>query len=127
MGRLFSLLEQALGTVLAFFYDLLVPPFSEGNGLGLSIILLTIFINILVFPLTLKQTRATRAFQAIQPEIKRLQKEYKDDPEDSSYFKKKVWTLLQLTVGTRSAQHMFPAAAVLSTSVGMIGFCVSPK
>ncbi len=82
MGRLFSLLEQALGTVLAFFYDLLVPPFDEGTGLGLSIILLTIFINLLVFPLTLKQTRATRAFQAIQPEIKRLQKEYKDDPQE---------------------------------------------
>ncbi len=82
MGRLFSLLEQALGTVLAFFYDFLVPPFDEGTGLGLAIILLTIFINILVFPLTLKQTRATRAFQAIQPEIKRLQKEYKDDPQE---------------------------------------------
>lgn len=82
MGRLFSLLEQALGTVLAFFYEILVPPFSEGNGLGLSIILLTIFINLIVFPLTLKQTRATRAFQEIQPEIKRLQKEYKDDPQE---------------------------------------------
>ena len=82
MGRAFSLLEQALGTVLAFFYDILVPPFTEGNGLGLSIILLTIFINLILFPLTLKQTRSTRAFQAIQPEIKRLQKEYKDDPQE---------------------------------------------
>jgi YidC/Oxa1 family membrane protein insertase len=82
MGRLFSLLEQALGTVLAFFYDFLVPPLTEGNGLGIAIILLTIFINLLVFPLTLKQTRATRAFTAIQPEIKRLQKEYKDDPQE---------------------------------------------
>lgn len=82
MGRLFNLLEQALGKVLAFFYEILVPPFSEGNGLGISIILLTIFINLVVFPLTLKQTRATRAFSEIQPEIKRLQKEYKDDPQE---------------------------------------------
>jgi YidC/Oxa1 family membrane protein insertase len=35
-----------------------------------------------VFPLTLKQTRATRAFQAIQPEIKRIQKDLKDKPEE---------------------------------------------
>jgi YidC/Oxa1 family membrane protein insertase len=35
-----------------------------------------------LFPLTLKQTRATRAFTEIQPEIKRLQKEYKDDPQE---------------------------------------------
>jgi len=82
MGGLFDILKQALGSVLAFFYDLLVPPLSEGTGLGFSIILLTIFINLVVFPLTLKQTRATRAFTEIQPEIKRLQKEYKDDPQE---------------------------------------------
>lgn len=82
MGGLFDILKQALGSVLAFFYEILVPPFSEGNGLGLSIILLTIFINLVVFPLTLKQTRATRAFTEIQPEIKRLQKDYKDDPQE---------------------------------------------
>jgi YidC/Oxa1 family membrane protein insertase len=82
MGGLFDILKQALGSVLAFFYDLLVPPLSEGNGLGISIILLTIFINLVVFPLTLKQTRSTRAFTEIQPEIKRLQKEYKDDPQE---------------------------------------------
>jgi YidC/Oxa1 family membrane protein insertase len=35
----------------------------------------------LLFPLTLKQTRSTRAFQTIQPEIKRIQKEYKEEPE----------------------------------------------
>jgi YidC/Oxa1 family membrane protein insertase len=55
---------------------------SEGVALGFSIILLTIFINLLVFPLTLKQTRATRAFTEIQPEIKRIQKEYKEDPQE---------------------------------------------
>ena len=82
MGGLFDILKQALGSVLAFFYEILVPPLSEGNGLGISIILLTIFINLVVFPLTLKQTRATRAFTEIQPEIKRLQKEYKDDPQE---------------------------------------------
>ena len=80
MGQLFDLLKQGLGSILAFFYDLLVPPLTEGNGLGISIILLTITINLIVFPLTLKQTRSTRAFTEIQPEIKRIQKEYKDDP-----------------------------------------------
>ncbi len=73
--------EHALGIVLAFFYDFL-DFMGEGWALGFSIILLTIFINIVVFPLTLKQTRATRAFTAIQPEIKRIQKEYKDNPQE---------------------------------------------
>jgi len=69
-----SAIENVLGQALSFFYDL-VPSF------GFSIILLTIAINLVLFPLTLKQTRSTRAFQAIQPEIKRIQKEHKEDPE----------------------------------------------
>jgi YidC/Oxa1 family membrane protein insertase len=82
MGAAFDLLKEGLGSVLAFFYGLLDGFMSEGLALGFSIVLLTIFINILVFPLTLKQTRATRAFTEIQPEIKRIQKEYKEDPPE---------------------------------------------
>ncbi len=67
-------IEQVLGGALAFFFDV-VPSF------GIAIVLLTIAINLVLFPLTLKQTRSTRAFQAIQPEIKRLQKEHKEDPQ----------------------------------------------
>ena len=36
----------------------------------------------MVFPLTLKQTRATRAFTEIQPKIKKIQAEFKDDPQE---------------------------------------------
>ena len=82
IGVGFKALQQALGSVLAFFYEILVPPLDAGLGQGLAIILLTIFISLVIFPLTLKQTRATRAFSAIQPEIKRIQKEYKDDPPE---------------------------------------------
>lgn len=67
-------IENILGQALAFFYDL-IPSF------GVSIVMLTIAINLLLFPLTLKQTRSTRAFQTIQPEIKRIQKEFKEEPE----------------------------------------------
>ena len=81
MGNIFRALVEGLGSVLGFFYDLL-DFMSEGVALGFSIILLTIFINLLVFPLTLKQTRATRAFSALQPEIKRIQAQYKDDPQE---------------------------------------------
>ncbi len=81
-GDLFARLEQVLGAVLAWFFDLLTPPLSHGVALGVGIIMLTITINLVVFPLTLKQTRATRAFTAIQPKIKKIQAEYKDDPQE---------------------------------------------
>ncbi|HEX9761786.1 MAG TPA: YidC/Oxa1 family membrane protein insertase [Acidimicrobiia bacterium] len=82
MGELFNTLKEFLGSALNFFYNLFSPPFSDGVGLGLSIILLTIAINLVVFPLTLKQTRATRAFTEIQPKIKKIQAEYKEDPQE---------------------------------------------
>lgn len=82
MGALFDSLIGVLGTVLAFFFEFLHGFMNDGVAYGLSIILLTITINILVFPLTLKQTRATRAFSALQPEIKKIQAEYKDDPQE---------------------------------------------
>jgi YidC/Oxa1 family membrane protein insertase len=82
MGEIFNTLIDALGSVLAFFFDFLHGYMDNGVAYGLSIVLLTIVINIVVFPLTLKQTRATRAFQALQPEIKRIQAEYKDDPQE---------------------------------------------
>lgn len=78
----FDSLVTFLGSVLSIFFEFLSPPLSAGWGYGLSIIFLTIAINILVFPLTLKQTRATRAFTEIQPKIKKIQAEYKDDPQE---------------------------------------------
>jgi len=75
MGQLFNGLQDLLGSALAFFYDL-VPSY------GLAIVLLTISVNLLLFPLTLKQTRSTRAFQSIQPEVRRIQKELKEKPEE---------------------------------------------
>jgi YidC/Oxa1 family membrane protein insertase len=75
VSQLFSGLQDLLGGLLSFFYDL-VPSY------GLAIILLTISVNLLLFPLTLKQTRSTRAFQAIQPEVRRIQKEMKENPQE---------------------------------------------
>ncbi len=75
MGAIFDGLKGILGAGLAFFYDL-VPSY------GLAIILLTIAVNLIVFPLTLKQTRSTRAFQSIQPEVRRVQRELKEKPEE---------------------------------------------
>lgn len=47
-----------------------------GNNFGLAIIVLTIIVRIILFPLTLKQTQSTKAMQALQPKIQELQKKY---------------------------------------------------
>lgn len=74
MGAIWDGFKEILAALIALIYQV-VPNF------GLTIIILTVLLNILVFPLTLKQTRSARAMQEIQPEVKKLQKKYKDDPE----------------------------------------------
>jgi len=48
---------------------------------GVAIILFTIAIKLVLFPLTLKQMRSMRAMQILQPKIKALQERYKGQPE----------------------------------------------
>jgi len=76
-----TLLLNLLGAVLDFFYQLLPKVGLEPN-LGVAIILLTLAISLVLFPLTLKQTRSMKAMQEIQPEVKRLQKELKGEKEE---------------------------------------------
>jgi YidC/Oxa1 family membrane protein insertase len=65
-------LYNALGAVLAFFYAI-IP--NE----GVAIILLTISVMIVLFPLTAKSSRSMLAMQRLQPEIKKLQAKHKGD------------------------------------------------
>lgn len=75
MSALWNGLLDLLGAVLAFFYGM-VP------NIGFAIIMLTLLVNVVVFPLTLRQTRSTRAMQEIQPEVERLRKQHKDNPQE---------------------------------------------
>ena len=55
-----------MGAALAWFYNL-VPSY------GVAIILLTVAVRLILFPLTTKQARSMQAMQKLQPEMKRLQ------------------------------------------------------
>jgi len=74
MSGLWNGLLSVLGGVLSFFYGV-VP------NIGVAIVLLTLTVNIVVFPLTLRQTRSTRAMQEIQPEVAKLRKLHKGDSQ----------------------------------------------
>jgi YidC/Oxa1 family membrane protein insertase len=52
-----------------------------GNNLGLAIIVLTIGIRVLLFPLMRSQLSSTSKLRRIQPKLQKLQKKYKDDPQ----------------------------------------------
>lgn len=48
---------------------------------GFAIILFTVAIRALTFPLNLQQIKSSKAMQALQPKMKKIQEKYKDDRE----------------------------------------------
>jgi YidC/Oxa1 family membrane protein insertase len=50
---------------------------------GIAIILVTVIIRVILLPLNLKQTKSTVRMNEIQPEVKKLQDKYKNDPKKS--------------------------------------------
>ena len=48
---------------------------------AVALLLLTIIIKLLLFPLAMKQMRSTRAMQRIQPKMKEIQEKYKSNPQ----------------------------------------------
>lgn len=55
--------------------------FETVHQYGLSIIIFTIIVKVLLLPLTIKQTKSTKAMQDIQPRIQEIQEKYKNKPE----------------------------------------------
>ena len=51
------------------------------SNFGLAIIALTIVVNVLMYPLTMKQINAMKAMQTLQPKIAELQKKYAKDKQ----------------------------------------------
>jgi YidC/Oxa1 family membrane protein insertase len=71
---LFQGLLNGIGAVLAWLYGLV------GNY-GVSIIILTVAIRVILLPLGVKQIKSMQAMQAIQPKIKEIQKKYKNNKQ----------------------------------------------
>jgi len=69
-----SPLEKLLKWLLLIFYRL-IPNY------GIAIILLTLTVKMIFFPLTKKSSEATLRMQALAPKIKELQTKYKDNPQ----------------------------------------------
>ena len=67
-------MTRFLGLIINFIYELC------GNY-GLSIILFTVFIKLLLLPLGIKQQRSMAVMQKLQPAVNELQKKYKNDQQ----------------------------------------------
>ena len=71
---LFSWLEKALKWIMEILYKI-IPNW------GVSIILMTILLRLVLFPLTKKSTLASLKMQEVQPRMTEIQTKYKNNPE----------------------------------------------
>jgi YidC/Oxa1 family membrane protein insertase len=67
-------------------HGMMIPILDFFNGIthsyGIAIILLTLLIRGLIFPLSMKQYASMKAMQELQPKLKELQAKYKDNPQE---------------------------------------------
>ncbi len=70
-----------MGIFYDFFGWIIRSLYNFTGNYSLSIILMTIIFNLMILPLTLKQIKSTANMQKIQPELKAIQKKYKNDKE----------------------------------------------
>ena len=78
-GSLFAPIENLLHFAIELLYSI-----TESLGFGsygLAIILLTIVVKTLLYPLTAKQMQSMKAMQALQPKMKKIQEKYRDNQQ----------------------------------------------
>jgi len=73
--NLFGPVVSVLGAVLLYFHQTLGAPW------WISIVLLTVIVRSLLFPLTVKQVRSMRAMQDLKPHMDRVRAQFKDNPQ----------------------------------------------
>ncbi len=74
-----TIIYQPLYNLLIFLYNII-----PGQDTGLAIIAITIIIRLIFYPLFVKQIKAQKAIQDVQPKIKELKEKYKDDKQKQS-------------------------------------------
>lgn len=83
MIEFFAELFHPLVVFVQFFLETFYN-FTSALGFhsyGFAIILLTIFIKVLMYPLTKKQVESMKGMQELQPKLKKIQEQYKGNPQ----------------------------------------------
>ena len=89
-GAILGPISQILGWILNILVE-----FTNSFGIlniGLSIILFTLVVKILMFPLTIKQQKASKLMAVMQPELQAIQAKYKGKTDNDSMMKMNVET-----------------------------------
>nr|WP_311565724.1 YidC/Oxa1 family membrane protein insertase [Peptoniphilus grossensis] len=89
------LISSILGRFVKLIYDGLAAMIpnepAQVSYFALSIIIATIIIKLLILPLNISQMKNQKKMAKIQPELKRIQKKYKNDPQTLAAKQQKLY------------------------------------
>ncbi|MFA5355203.1 MAG: YidC/Oxa1 family membrane protein insertase [Candidatus Paceibacterota bacterium] len=72
----YTILYEPLFNILVLLYE-----YIPGRDFGVAVIVLTLIIRFLLYPLMMKSIRSQKIMAELQPKIKEIQEKYKDDKE----------------------------------------------
>ncbi len=81
---MFQSIIDFMANIFNYFYIFMRDSMGisdKGLAYVLAIIAFTLVIRLLILPFNIKAAKSTQGMQRIQPEVKKLQEKYKDDPQ----------------------------------------------
>ncbi len=70
-----------IDAIAQFFGVLISAIYQYIPNFGMAIIIMTVMVKLVTFPLNNKQIQSAKRMQVLQPEMKKIQQKYKDDKE----------------------------------------------
>jgi YidC/Oxa1 family membrane protein insertase len=116
ISDVFQILLDSIGWVLARIFDL-IPNY------GVSIIILTLLIRLVLFPLGMKQIKSMQHMQAIQPKVKEIQKKYKNNKQKAQEEQMKLYR----EAGVNPLSGCLPVLAQFPILIAMYAVIRAPQ
>lgn len=98
-----------MNAISHFLGSLLNQIYGVVGNYGIAIILITLFVKIIMIPLTIKSTKSQMQMQAMNPKLKEIQQKYKNNPEK----------LNQMTMDLYKEYNINPMAGCLPLLIQM--------
>ena len=99
-----------MGAISSLFGYLLNALYSVFNNYGISIIVFSIILRIILIPITIKQQKSLKKSAQLQAEMKEIQRKYKNNPEK----------LNQETIDLYKREKMSPFAGCFSSIIQLV-------
>lgn len=99
-----------MGAISQLFGYLLDALYNVFNNYGISIIVFSVILRIILIPVTIKQQKSLKKSAALQEEMKEIQRKYKNNPEK----------LNQETIDLYKREKMSPFAGCFSSIIQLV-------